>query len=89
MLIVQGDAINRSRLPTTIGVPLTSNLAWADAPGNSLLSAKTTGLDRDSVAQGTLIMAIDKSSLSDRAGRISERQLERVLSRIEVLLGRE
>ena len=89
VLIVQGDAINRSRLPTTIGVPLTSNLAWADAPGNSLLSAKTTGLDRDSVAQGTLIMAIDKSSLSDRAGRISERQLERVLSRIEVLLGRE
>lgn len=88
VLIIQGDAINRSRLATTICVPLTSNLKWADAPGNLLLPATTTGLDRDSVAQVALIVAMDKSCLIERAGRISERQLDRVLAGLDLVLGR-
>jgi hypothetical protein len=36
--IVQGDAFNRSRIATVVCVPLTSNLRWADAPGNVLLA---------------------------------------------------
>lgn len=50
VLIVQGDALNRSRIATVVCVPLTSNLRWADAPGNVLLSARSTGLPKDSVA---------------------------------------
>src|SRR5215467_4672984 len=44
VIVVQGDALNRSRLRTVVYVPLTSNLVWVDAPGNVLLPAKTTGL---------------------------------------------
>ena len=50
VLIVQGDALNRSRIATVICVPLTSDLKWAEAPGNVVLKAKTTGLPKDSVA---------------------------------------
>jgi mRNA-degrading endonuclease toxin of MazEF toxin-antitoxin module len=41
VVIVQGNALNRSRIATVVCVPLTSNLTWARAPGNVLLSAKT------------------------------------------------
>jgi mRNA interferase MazF len=89
VLIVQSDAINRSRLATALCVPLTSNLAWAKAPGNLLLAKKVTGLDRDSVAQTTLMLAIDKACLTERAGRIAAEQLERVLAQLDVVLARE
>src|SRR5207249_10320416 len=49
VVIVQGDAFNRSALRTVVCVALTSNLRWANAPGNVLLSAQQTGLPRDSV----------------------------------------
>ena len=88
VLIIQCDAINSSRLATTICVPLTSNLNWAQAPGNLLLPAQATGLDRDSVAQATLVLAVDKACLTEHAGRISVPQLERVLSELDVVLGR-
>ena len=48
VLIVQGEALNRSRLATVVCVPLTSNLRWATAPGNVLLPAQRTGLPKDS-----------------------------------------
>jgi mRNA interferase MazF len=88
VLVVQGDAINRSRLATTLCVPLTSNLAWAKAPGNLLLSGKSTGLDRDSVAQAVLLLAVDKACLTERVGRITAAQLDRVLAQLDAALGR-
>ncbi len=44
VVVVQGDAFNASRIATVVCVPLTSNLRWAAAPGNVLLSARLTGL---------------------------------------------
>ena len=46
VVVVQGDALNRSRIATVVCVAMTSNLAWADAPGNVLLPAGTTGLPK-------------------------------------------
>ena len=46
VLVVQCDAFNRSRISTMLCVPLTGNVKWADAPGNVLLTAHDTGLDR-------------------------------------------
>jgi mRNA interferase MazF len=88
VLVVQGDALNRSRIATVVLAPLTSNLKWATAPGNVLLSKASTGLEKDSVANVSLLVAIDKQQLTDFAGRISRRQLERVLSGIDTVLGR-
>ena len=46
VVIVQGNHLNRSRISTVVCVPLTSNLAWAGAPGNVLMPANVAGLDR-------------------------------------------
>ena len=51
VVVVQGDALNRSRIATVVCVPLTSNLKWALAPGNVHLSARLTGLPKASVAE--------------------------------------
>lgn len=88
VVVVQCDAFNQSRIATTLCVPLTSNLKWADAPGNVLLRAAATGLDRDSVANVSLTVTVDKTQLVERAGKISRRQLELVLAGIDVVLGR-
>jgi len=88
VVVVQCDAINRSRIGTVVCVPITSNLKWADAPGNVLLLAKLTGLPKDSVANVSLIVALDKSQLVDRAGKLTAKQLDAVLAGVDVILGR-
>ena len=88
VLVVQGDALNRSRIGTVVCVPLTSNLKWAAAPGNVRLSARLTGLEKDSVANVSLIVAVDRSQLSERVGSIPGRKLQLVLAGVDVVLGR-
>lgn len=88
VIVVQGDALNRSRLRTVVCVPLTSNLVWVDAPGNVLLPAKTTGLPRDSVANTSQIVALDRDLITEEVGKLSGRQLELVLTGIDIVLGR-
>src|ERR1700724_3186412 len=68
VVVVQGDALNRSRIATVICIPLTSNLKWALAPGNVRLSARITGLPKESVANVSQIIAIDKILLKGRVG---------------------
>lgn len=87
--IVQGDSFNASRLATTVVVALTSNLRLAAAPGNVLLEAGRTGLPKDSVANVSQIITIDRDLLSDRVGHLVERDLRLVLAGIDIVLGRE
>ena len=88
VLIVQGEPLNRSRIATAICVPLTSNLRRAEAPGNVLLIARTTGLSKDSVANVSQIVTLDRSLLEEPVGRTTRRQLEAVLGGIDVVLDR-
>ena len=88
VLVVQGDALNASRVATVVCVPLTSNLRWADAPGDVLLMANATGLAKDSVANVSQIIALDKVVLTERAGRLSRAKTDLVLSGVDVILGR-
>lgn len=88
VLVVQCDAMNRSRIGTVVCVPLTSNLKWADAPGNVLLPARATGLPQDSVANASLIVAVDRGQLTECVGRLPSRQVEMVLAGIDVVLGK-
>jgi mRNA interferase MazF len=69
-------------------VPLTSNLRWAEAPGNVMLSAKATGLPKDSVANTSQLVTLDRTLLTEEVGKLSKRQLDLVLSSIDIVLGR-
>ena len=88
VVVVQADSFNRSRIKTIVCVPLTSTLRWADAPGNVLLDRRTTGLPKDSVANVSQVVSLDKDWLTERAGKLSKPKLDLVLSGIDVVLGR-
>ncbi len=88
VVIVQSDHLNRSRLATVVCVPLTSNLKYAEAPGNVLLSARAASLPKDSVANPTQIVSLDKELLTERIAKLSKNALASILSGIDIILGR-
>jgi mRNA interferase MazF len=88
VVIVQGEAFNRSHIATVICIPLTSNLKWALAPGNVHLSESLTGLPKASVANVSQIIAIDKDLLTERVGKLPPSHLHLVLAGIDIVLGR-
>lgn len=86
IVVVQADSFNRSRLRTIVGVVLTSNARLLDAPGNVLLPAKNSGLSKDSVANVTQIITLDKTYLSERAGRITPKLMAQVDAGLKLVL---
>ena len=88
VVVVQGDALNRSRIATVVCVALTSNLKWAIAPGNVVLAPSITGLPKESVANVSQLVTMDKTDLTERTGKLPRSKLELVLSGIDVVLGR-
>jgi len=88
VLVVQGDAFNRSRIRTVVCVPLSSNVKWAEAPGNVLLAARSTGLPKDSVANVSQVITLDREVLAEQVGRITRKQLGLVFAGLDLVLGR-
>ena len=86
--MVQGDAFNRSDVATIVCVPLTSNLKWLEAPGNVLLPARSSGLSKDSVANVSPVVTLDRGLLTERVGRSSRKQLELIFVGVNIVLGR-
>jgi mRNA interferase MazF len=66
-VVVQVDPFNKSRIATVVVVILTSNLELARAPGNVLLPKSVTGLNKDSVANVSQLMTVDRSELDGAA----------------------
>jgi mRNA interferase MazF len=88
VVVIQSDAFNRSRIATVVCIPLTTNLRWADVPGNVLLTSQVTKLPQDSVANASLVISIDKELLIDHVGKLTRAKLELILAGLDAVLGR-
>ncbi len=86
VLVIQDDAFNRSRIRTVLTVALSSNLRLVDAPGNVLIPAKLSGLPKDSVANVSQIITVDKDFLTKLAGRIRGEMLKELESGLRLVL---
>ena len=86
VVIVQSNAFNRSRIRTAIAVVLTSNLRLAEAPGNVLLPASESGLSKDSVANVSQIITLDREFLTDKCGRVPLRLLRSIDEGLRLVL---
>ena len=86
VLIVQSDDFNRSRIRTVISVVLTTNLRLADAPGNVLLKKEDTSLSRDSIANVSQIITLDKAFLTEQVSRVGDRIMMSVESGLRTVL---
>jgi mRNA interferase MazF len=80
--------VHPSRIATVVCVPLTSNLKWALAPGNVSLSARVTGLPKDSVANVSQIVSLDKDLLTTRVSKLPRPKMELLFSGIDLVLGK-
>ena len=77
VLVIQDDTFTQSNINTVIVVIITSNLNLAAAPGNVLLPRAVSGLPKDSVANVSQILTLDKKFLVERIGALSDQlQLE-------------
>jgi mRNA interferase MazF len=83
---MQSDAFNRSRLRTVVAVVLTSNLRLVDAPGNVFVPGKAAGLPKDSVANVSQIVTLDREVLSEVAGRLRGPLLDDVETGLRLVL---
>ena len=70
LLIIQSNTFNRSRIRTIIAVVLTSNLRLAEAPGNVLIPASEAGLLKDSVANISQVITVDRAFLTEKCGKL-------------------
>jgi mRNA interferase MazF len=86
VLILQSDDFNRSRIHTVIAVVLTTNLRLAEAPGNVAVSKEDTALPKDSVANVSQIITLDKTFFTERVSRVSDRIMMSVEDGIRTVL---
>jgi len=86
MVIVQSNSFNASRIATTIGTIITSNLRLIDAPGNVLLPRRVSGLPKDSVINVSQIVTIDRGQLLNRVGALPSDILAQVERGVRVAL---
>ena len=84
-VIIQNNVFNASRINTTIGIALTSNLARSSVPGNVLLKKGEAGLPKTSVVNVTQIMTLDKSDLKEKIGRLSSIRIREILDGLKLV----
>jgi mRNA interferase MazF len=87
VVIVQSDAFNRSRLRTVIAVVLMSNVRLLEAPGNVLIPAAASGLPKDSVANVSQVITLDRDFLLERAGRLRGQPMKDLEKGLRLVLG--
>lgn len=73
VLVVQADSFNRSGIQTVLVAVITTNLELAEAPGNTLLPARSCGLRRDSVVNVSKVLTLDREFLTEHAGTLPAR----------------
>lgn len=86
VLVVQADSFNRSRIRTVVTLVLSSNLRLLDAPGVVLVPAKQSGLPRDSVANASQVVTLDRDFLVERVGKVRPKLMAQVDAALSLVL---
>lgn len=89
IVILQADSINISRISTVFGAALTSNLAWAEAPGNVYLEPYQSGLPRPSVVNMTQLATLNKTDLLEFVHHLSEASMKEIEDGLRRVTGLE
>ena len=87
VLVIQSNGFNRSRIETVIVAVITSNLRLAEAPGNVLLPHKLSGLNKDSVANVSQVLTVDKSFLTEKVGSLPSSIFREVENGLRLVMG--
>jgi mRNA interferase MazF len=85
-LVIQCDALNESRLNTVVVLAVTSNLKFSELPGNVLLAKGEANMPKRCVINATQLKSVDKSSLVEKIGSLSQEKMEQVVAGLKLVM---
>ncbi len=86
VVVVQAEFLNRSRIGWLLAVPLTSNLAREQAPGNVRLARRDSGLDRASVVNVSQVAPLPRAGFRQRIRPLSGNVMEKIDQGLRLVL---
>lgn len=86
VLVLQND-IGNQYSPTTIVAAITSQISKAKLPTHVEVTAKGSGLEKDSVILLEQIRTIDKTRLREKVTSLNEEIMNKVAQAVEISLG--
>ncbi len=86
VVVISSNDFNLSKIKTVLVAVVTSNLRLSDAPGNFELSKKGSGLSRASVVNISQLITIDKLFLTDKVGKLTNKQIEQLNDGLKLVL---
>jgi mRNA interferase MazF len=86
VIIVQSNEFNKSRINTVVVIPITSNIKLAEAPGNVRLPKAKTGLTKQSVANVSQVITLDKGFLDEQVGQLDNLIMNQIEEGLRLVL---
>jgi len=86
IIIIQSNELNGSRIETFVAVVFTSNFRLANALGTVLILPPDSALPKDSVANVSQIITLDRTFLTEKCGRMPSRIMKAVDDGIRLVL---
>ena len=85
-LVIQSNALNESKINTVIMLAITSTLKFGDLPGNVTLKKGEANMPTRSVVNVTQIKSVDKASLAEKVGTLSNQKMEEVNNGLKLVM---
>jgi len=85
-LVVQCDALNDSKINTVIMLAITSTLKFGELPGNITLRKGEANMPKTCVINVTQIKSVDKASLLEKIGSLSNEKMEAVTEGLKLVM---
>ena len=85
-LVIQSDILNDSKLNTVIMLAITSTIKFGELPGNVVIRKGEANLPKRCVINTTQIKSVDKKSIKEKIGTLSNRKMEEVHEGLKLIL---
>jgi mRNA interferase MazF len=86
VLIIQADEFNQSAIRTVLVAAVTKNVDLASAPGNVLLSSRSSGLPKPSVVNVSQLLSLDRNFLKERIKSIDTESMRQIDDGLRLIL---
>ena len=85
-VIIQNNVMIKSRINTILVCTISSNLKLTNAPGNVLLAEGEANLDKSSVVNVSQVVTVNKVSLLEKIGHLSQQRVIEIISGLHLLI---
>ena len=86
-LVIQNNILNESKLNTVLMVAITSTMKFGELPGNIVLRKGEANLPKKCVINVTQIKSVDKRSLKEKIGSLSQKRMDQVYEGVRLVMG--